>query len=325
MLKVLSRPLPVWVAKFHNYLMAGRMDEAYASARWFRDVLGPENFFLEIQDHDGYPEQKPVNQHLYTMHKDLGIPLLATNDLHYVADNDAHAHEILLCVQTASTMSNPKRFKFNSHEFFLRSPDQMLQLFPDLPDALLNTVRLAEMCEVDPFAYKARLPTVAIPPQYATQEAYLYAQCEEGIRYRYGEMSDPIKRQLDYELSIIIQKGFVPYFLVVADYVAWARARGIRCLARGSAAGSLVAYSLGITNVDPLRYQLLFERFMNPERDDMPDIDMDFPDDRREEVINYLAESYGHECVAQMATFMTMAAKAIGEGCGSCAGKAGDW
>ena len=290
-------------------LLAGKMEEAYASARWFRELLGPENFYLEIQDHDGYPEQEPVNQHLYTMHKDLGIPLLATNDLHYVADSDAHAHEILLCVQTASTMSNPKRFKFNSHEFFLRSPDQMLQLFPDLSDALLNTVKLAEMCEVDPFAYKACLPDVTIPERYATADEYLYALCEEGIAYRYGEMTEPIKRQLDYEMSIIVQKGFVPYFLVVADYVAWARARGIRCLARGSAAGSVLAYSLGITNVDPLRYQLLFERFLNPERDDMPDIDMDFPDDRREEVINYLSEKYGHECVAQMATFMTMAAK----------------
>jgi DNA polymerase-3 subunit alpha len=290
-------------------LLAGKMEEAYASARWFRNVLGPENFFLEIQEHDGYPEQEPVNQHLYTMHKDLDIPLLATNDLHYVADGDAHAHEILLCVQTASTMSNPKRFKFNSHEFFLRSPEQMLQLFPELPNALLNTVKLAEMCEVDPFAYKARLPDVTIPERYATADEYLYALCEEGIRYRYGEMTEPIKRQLAYEMSIIVQKGFVPYFLVVADYVAWARARGIRCLARGSAAGSVLAYSLGITNVDPLRYQLLFERFLNPERDDMPDIDMDFPDDRREEVINYLAEKYGHDCVAQMATFMTMAAK----------------
>ena len=290
-------------------LLAGKMEEAYASARWFRNVLGPENFYLEIQDHDGYPEQEPVNQHLYTMHKDLGIPLLATNDLHYVADGDAHAHEILLCVQTASTMSNPKRFKFNSHEFFLRSPDQMSQLFPDLPDALLNTVRLAEMCEVNPFAYKARLPDVKIPERYETADEYLYALCEEGIQYRYGEITEPVKRQLNYEMSIITQKGYVPYFLVVADYVAWARERGIRCLARGSAAGSVVAYSLGITNVDPLRYQLLFERFLNPERDDMPDIDMDFPDDRREEVINYLAAKYGHECVAQMATFMTMAAK----------------
>jgi DNA polymerase-3 subunit alpha len=290
-------------------LLKGMVEEAYASARWFREVLGPENFYLEIQDHDGYPEQEPVNQHLYTMHKDLGIPLLATNDLHYVADSDAHAHEILLCVQTASTMSNPKRFKFYSHEFFLRSPDQMLQLFPDLPDALLNTVRLAEMCDVDPFAYKARLPDVAIPERYEGADNYLYALCEEGIRYRYGEMTEPVRHQLNYEMSIITQKGYVPYFLVVADYVAWARARGIRCLARGSAAGSVVAYSLGITNVDPLRYQLLFERFLNPERDDMPDIDMDFPDDRREEVINYLAEKYGQECVAQMATFMTMAAK----------------
>ncbi|GCF06753.1 DNA polymerase III subunit alpha [Dictyobacter arantiisoli] len=290
-------------------LLEGKIDEAYNTARWFRETLGPKNFFLEIQDHSGYAEQAGVNQHLYKMSKELELPLLATNDLHYVAHSDAHAHEILLCVQTQGTLSNPKRFKFESDEFFLRSPEQMRQLFPELEDALLNTVRLAERCEVDPLAYKAKLPAVDVPLQYSTPDEYLYALCENGIRYRYGEMTDPIKRQLDYELSIIIQKGFVPYFLVVADYVGWARTNGIRCLARGSAAGSVVAYSLGITNVDPLRYQLLFERFLNPERDDMPDIDMDFPDDRREEVINYLSNKYGHECVAQMATFMTMAAK----------------
>ena len=290
-------------------LMEGKIDEARNTARWFRDTLGPNNFYLEIQDHDGYPDQAGVNQHLFNMAKELQMPLLATNDLHYVAHDDAHAHEVLLCVQTQSSLNNPKRFKFESDEFFLRSPDQMQLLFPELGDALLNTVRLAERCEVDPFAYKAQLPAVDVPPQYVTPDEYLYALCEQGIAYRYGEMTEPIKRQLDYELSIIMQKGFVPYFLVVADYVGWARDHGIRCLARGSAAGSVVAYSLGITNVDPLRYQLLFERFLNPERDDMPDIDMDFPDDRREEVINYLANKYGHECVAQMATFMTMAAK----------------
>ncbi|GER87866.1 DNA-directed DNA polymerase [Dictyobacter vulcani] len=290
-------------------LMEGKIDEARNTARWFRDTLGPNNFYLEIQDHDGYPDQAGVNQHLFNMAKELQMPLLATNDLHYVAHDDAHAHEVLLCVQTQSSLNNPKRFKFESDEFFLRSPDQMQLLFPELGDALLNTVRLAERCEVDPFAYKAQLPAVDVPSQYRTPDEYLYALCEQGIAYRYGEMTEPIKRQLDYELSIIIQKGFVPYFLVVADYVGWARDHGIRCLARGSAAGSVVAYSLGITNVDPLRYQLLFERFLNPERDDMPDIDMDFPDDRREEVINYLANKYGHECVAQMATFMTMAAK----------------
>jgi DNA polymerase-3 subunit alpha len=290
-------------------LLKGQTEAAYQSACWFRDVLGPENFYLEIQAHDGYPEQLPVNQALYQMHKDLGIPLLATNDLHYVAEADAHAHEILLCVQTQSNLSNPKRFKFESQEFFLRSPQQMLGLFPDLPEALLNTVRLAEQCEVDPFAHLAHLPAVDIPPQYSSSQEYLYALCVQGVHERFGEMTDPIKRQLDYEMSIIVEKGFVPYFLVVADFVAWSRAHGIRCLARGSAAGSLLAYTLGITNVDPLRYQLLFERFMNPERMDMPDIDMDFPDERREEVIAYLADKYGYECVAQMVTFMTMAAK----------------
>ncbi|HEX4202771.1 MAG TPA: DNA polymerase III subunit alpha [Ktedonobacteraceae bacterium] len=297
-------------------LLKDRLDEAKKQASWFRDTLGPENYYLEIQVHHSgdephkiNEEQYKVNQALFRMHKEMGLPLVATNDLHYVNQPDARAHEILLCVQTGSNLNNPKRFKFDGDEFFLRSPDQMLQLFPDLPDALLNTVRLAEQCEVDPFAHKAGLPNVEVPPQYASAGDYLYALCREGIIYRYGEMTEPIKRQLDYEFSIIVDKGFIAYFLVVADYVAWARERGIRCLARGSAAGSVIAYSLGITNVDPLRYQLLFERFMNPERDDMPDIDMDFPDDRREEVINYLSQKYGHECTAQMVTFMTMAAK----------------
>lgn len=290
-------------------LLKGQMDEAYKTARWFRDVLGKDNFYFEIQDHTGYPEQLPVNQHLVTMSKELGIPLLATNDLHYVSEGDAHSHEILLCVQTQSTLSNPKRFKFESHEFFLRSPDQMLQLFPELPHALTTSVQIAEMCEVDPLAYKAKLPDYTIPPEYSSQDEYLYKLCEKGVYERFGEMTEPIRRKLDYEFNLISSKGFVPYFLIEWDFVHYARSQGIRCLARGSAAGSLVAYTLGITNVDPLRYQLLFDRFLTPDRVDMPDIDMDFPDDRREEVIEYVASKYGHECVAQMATFMTMAAK----------------
>ncbi len=291
-------------------ILKDKIQEAHATARWFQDVLGPDNFYLEIQQHDGYPEQAIVNKHLYQMHKDLGIPLLATNDLHYVTEEDAHSHEVLLCVQTQSTLSNPKRFKFESHEFFLRSPEQMLQLFPDLPDALLNTVRLAEQCEIDPLSYKAQLPNYQIPSDYASQKDYLRALCVEGVRERFGEMTDSIQTQLDYEIDLIAQKGFVPYFLIEWDFVNYARSHGIRCSARGSAAGSVMAYTLGITNVDPLRYQLPFERFFNPERADMPDIDMDFPDDRREEVIEYVAHKYGEDCVAQMVTFNTMAAKA---------------
>jgi DNA polymerase-3 subunit alpha len=188
----------------------------------------------------------------------------------------------------------------------------MERLFPDpeMREALLNTVRIAEQCSVDPLAYKAKLPNYDIPPGYATQEAYLYDLCLKGIDERFGGITDQIKRQLDYEYNMIADKGFIPYFLIEWDFVNYARSHGIRCSARGSAAGSLLAYTLGITNVDPLRYQLPFERFFNTERADMPDIDMDFPDDRREEVINYVSRKYGYDTVAQMVTFNTMAAKA---------------
>jgi len=290
-------------------LIKEKLAEARVRANWFRDLLGPENFYLEIQSHNGYPEQEPVNHALYDMHKELGIPLLATNDLHYVHADDAHSHEVLLCVQTASTLDNPKRFKFESPEFYLRSPDEMARLFPDMPEALMNSVRIGEMCNVDPLAYKAALPNFPVPSEYASQADYLYELCKRGVIERFGQMTEAIERQLRYEWQMICDKGFAAYFLIEWDFVNYARSRGIRCLARGSAAGSLLAYTLGITNVDPLRYQLLFERFFNVERADMPDIDMDFPDDRREEVINYVAQKYGADCVAQMVTFNTMAAK----------------
>src|SRR5437660_5961432 len=186
----------------------------------------------------------------------------------------------------------------------------MARLFPELPDALINSVRIAEQCSVDPLAYKAKLPTYIIPPDYHSQGEYLYALCLQGIKERFDEMNETIQKQLDYEFNMIVEKGFAPYFLIEWDFVNYARSQGIRCSARGSAAGSLLAYSLGITNIDPLRYQLPFERFFNTERADMPDIDMDFPDDRREEVIEYVAHKYGEDCVAQMVTFNTMAAKA---------------
>jgi DNA polymerase-3 subunit alpha len=200
--------------------------------------------------------------------------------------------------------------RFDSKEYFLKSPQEMLGLFPELPDALLNTVRIAEQCSVNPLSYKALLPNFPVPSGYDSADSFLYALCMDGLVERFGEVSDVAKKQLDYEYNMIAQKGFVPYFLIEWDFVNYARSNGIRCSARGSAAGSLLAYSLGITNVDPLRYQLPFERFFNTERADMPDIDMDFPDDRREEVIEYVARKYGNDCVAQMVTFNTMAAKA---------------
>lgn len=294
-------------------LLSGREDEARKAIRWYQEVFGPEHFYLEVQEHHGCeqdgtpsPLQPRLNHMLYDLHKALHIPMVATNDLHYVHAEDAHAHELLLCVQTRDTLSNPKRFHFDSHEYYLRSPEEMARIFPDLPDALRNSIVIAEQCEVDPFARKASLPAYTIPPGYASQEQYLLHLCEEGLRQRYSDVTDAMRQRLQYEFQIIADKGFVPYFLIVWDYVNYARSHGIRCSARGSAAGSVLAYVLGITNVDPLRYGLLFERFMNPERMDMPDIDMDFQDDRRDEVIEYVMRKYGAECVAQMATFMTM-------------------
>ncbi len=297
-------------------LLAGKMGEAYKTARWYRDVFGPENFYLEIQEHhgmfeDGQPSpQGKLNQLLYQMHKDLGIPMVVTNDLHYVDAGDAGSHDILLCVQTGKQLDTPKRMKFDSNEYYLKSPEEMALLFPDLPDALINSVRIAEQCEVDPLIHKAQLPDYEIPPEYSSQKDFLRALCFEGVKERFGEMTETIEKQLDYEIDLIAQKGFLSYFLIEWDFVNYARSHGIRCSARGSAAGSLMAYTLGITNVDPLRYQLPFERFFNPERADMPDIDMDFPDDRREEVIEYVTRKYGYDRVAQMVTFNTMAAKA---------------
>ena len=291
-------------------LLKGDIDGARKAIRYYRDVLGPENYYLEIQEHHGHESpQDQVNKALYELHRELGVPIVATNDLHYVNAEDADSHDVLLCVQTGKQRSEEKRLKFDSQEYFLRSPEEMERLFPDLGDAITTSVRIAEMCQVDPLAYKAALPAFPIPSGYSSQADYLYALCVQGIEQRFGQMTERIEQQLKYEWQMICDKGFAAYFLIEWDFVNYARSRGIRCLARGSAAGSLLAYSLGITNVDPLRYQLLFERFFNPARADMPDIDMDFPDDRREEVINYVAQKYGTDCVAQMVTFNTMAAK----------------
>ena len=297
-------------------LLAEKTEEAYKTARWYQDVFGPENFYLEIQEHhgifdDGQPSpQGKLNQMLYRMHKEMHIPMVATNDLHYIESSDADSHDILLCVQTGKRRDEKKRMKFDSNLYYLKSPSEMAELFADLPDALTNSVRIAEQCSVNPLAYKAQLPNYTIPQEYASQKDYLLALCAEGVKERFGEMTESITKQLEYEINMIADKGFLPYFLIEWDFVNYARSQGIRCSARGSAAGSLMAYSLGITNVDPIRYQLPFERFFNTERADMPDIDMDFPDDRREEVIEYVTRKYGEDCVAQMVTFNTMAAKA---------------
>src|SRR6266487_6549834 len=292
-------------------LLKGDHEGARKTTKWYLDTFGPENFYLEIQEHHGQDsDQGKLNQLLFDIHRDIHIPLVLTNDLHYVGAGDALSQDIMLCIQTGKQFDEPKRMKFDSQEYYLKSPEEMARLFPGLPEALMNSVRIAEQCEVKLEFGQAKLPNYPIPPAYQTQDEYLYKLCLLGIQERFGDMSEPLQQQLDYEFSIISQKGFVQYFLIVWDFVNYARAHDIRCSARGSAAGSLVAYVLGITNVNPLRYQLLFERFLNPERMSMPDIDMDFPDDRREDVIAYVMQKYGPDKVAQMVTFNTMAAKA---------------
>jgi DNA polymerase-3 subunit alpha len=292
-------------------LLRDDLNGARAAARWYQDVFGSDNFYIEVQDHAAPDSpQNKLNPMLYNLARETGAPLLATNDLHYVAADDAQAQDVLLCVQTGKTLDEPKRMKFDSQQYYLKTPDEMARMFPELPEALANTMRVAEMCNVEIEFGANLLPIYHIPAGYATPDEYLYHLCLEGVKERYGEMSEAVQQKLDYEFSVIREKGFVSYFLIVWDYVNFGRSRGMRCVARGSAAGSLVAYALGITNVDPLRYDLLFERFLNPERMSMPDIDMDFPDDRREEVIRYVADKYGWDKVAQIVTFNTMAAKA---------------
>ncbi len=306
-------------------LLKGDLNGARQTVNWYREVF-KDRFFLELQDHaapDG--EQTRLNQMLLDLHRETGLPLVATNDLHYVAAEDAASQDALLCIQTGKTLDDPKRMRFDSQEYYLKSPDQMAALFDHVPDAISNTMLIAERCNVRiPFG-EARLPEYPIPPEFATPEGYLRHLCEAGIRERFGaDAGERVWQRLDYELDIINSKGFTSYILIVWDYANFARGRGIRCLARGSGAGSIVNYVLGITNVDPLRYELLFERFLNPERKSMPDIDMDFPDDRREDVIRYVAEKYGWDRVAQIVTFGTLAAKASVRDVGRIMGMTGE-
>jgi DNA polymerase-3 subunit alpha len=292
-------------------LLKEDLNGARTAVRWYQEVFGKDNFYIEVQNHEA-PEspQIKLNSLLYDLHRETGAPLLATNDLHYVAAGDASAQDVLLCVQTGKTLDEPKRMKFDSQEYYLKTPEEMARLFPELPQALANTMRVAEECNVDIEFGANLLPHYTIPFDFRSQEEYLYHLCLLGINERFGAMSDMLQQKLDYEFSVLSSKGLVSYFLIVWDYTNYARSHGMRCVARGSAAGSLISYVLGITNVDPIRYALPFERFLNPDRMGLPDIDMDFPDDRRDEVIRYVADKYGWDKVGQIVTFNTMAAKA---------------
>jgi DNA polymerase III subunit alpha len=289
-------------------LETGDWDEAKRIAGSYRDILGPGNFFFELQDH-GMADQHRLNEQLLRLGPEMGIPLVATNDLHYVRREQAEAHDVLLCVGTASNLDTPGRMRFESPDFYLKSAAEMAELFRDVPEAIRNTRLISEMTSLEMPFNQLRLPDFPVPDGH-TVETWLRAECERGLRERYGEITPQLQQRLDYELDIIIRMGYAAYFLIVADFTRFARQQGIATTCRGSAPGSIVTYTLGITPVDPIHYELPFERFLNPDRVTMPDIDVDFEDARRDEVIRYVTHKYGSDHVAQIITFGTMLARA---------------
>ncbi len=275
----------------------------------FLDIFGEDNFYLELQE-NGIPEQEIVNENLIKISQELSIPVVASNDIHYVNKEDARAHEILLCIQTATNLSDPKRLKFSTDAFYFNSPEEMDKKFSKVPQALENTIHIAEKCNLEIDFRHAQLPEFKVPPEHNIN-TYLKELCCKGLNERYSEVTKQLEERLEYELSVIKKMEFEPYFLIVWDFVRYAKEKGIMVgPGRGSAAGSLVAYCLNITNIDPIAYGLLFERFLNPERISMPDFDIDFCYERREEVIEYVSKKYGSDKVAQIITFGTMAARA---------------
>jgi DNA polymerase III subunit alpha len=289
-----------------DLLLAGRYDEALAAARWHQETF--DGYYLELQDHS-MPELIEVNRRIVEMSRQTGIPLVATNDVHYVRQADAATQDILLCIGTNSSVLDEKRMHMPDDSYYLKSEQEMRDLFPGTPDAIDNSARIAEMCDVDFRFGDLHLPQADVPPGQSA-DSYLADLCYQGLTERYPTDSDDARRRLDYELSVVRETGFANYMLVVRDFALFARGRGIAMGVRGSAAASIILYCLGITDIDPLAYRLVFERFLNVERHEMPDIDMDFADDRRDEVIRYVAEKYGYDHVAQIITFGTMGAKA---------------
>ena len=289
-------------------LRMGQYDEALKAAGEFRDIFGKDNYFVEVMDHT-LDIEKRVRDDLLRLAKDLDLPLVGTNDLHYVDQHDAQAHEALLCVQTGTNLDDPNRFRFESQEFYLKSASQMRKLFSEIPEAADNTLLIAERCEVN-FEKQDLMPRFPVP-EGQTEAEWFEKEVWAGMGKRFPDgFSEKHREQAAYEIEVIIKMGFPGYFLVVSDFIAWAREQGIRVgPGRGSAAGSLVAYALGITELDPLAHDLIFERFLNPERLSMPDIDVDFDDRRRPEVIRYVTEKYGDDRVAQIVTFGTIKAK----------------
>ena len=291
-----------------RHLLNGNYNKAKEISLKYNKIFGQNNFYLELQDH-GLEEQRKINKELIQISKETGIPLVATNDVHYINKEDYIVHDVLLCIQTGKTTQDTDRMKFPSSEFYLKSYDEMKFLFGDIEEALENTVKIAERCNVEIDFNTLHLPSYDIPSGY-TKEGYLKELCINGLKNRYNTITPEIEGRFNYEFNTIVNMGYTDYFLIVWDFIRFANEKNIMVgPGRGSAAGSIVSYALGIIDIDPLEYDLLFERFLNPERVSMPDIDIDFCYERREEVIDYVIEKYGKDKVAQITTFGTMAAR----------------
>ena len=288
----------------------GLYEEAKEAALRYEKIFGKGNFFLELQDH-GMSQQQMVNQALVRMSRETGIELVATNDVHYTYEDDVKPHDILLCLQTGKKLADEDRMRYEGGQYYIKSEEEMRGLFPYAPEALENTQRIADRCNVEIEFGVTKLPKYDVPEGYTSWE-YLNELCHKGLEERYSPVTEELKERLKYELSVIHDMGYVDYFLIVWDFIKYARDNGIMVgPGRGSAAGSIVAYCLGITSIDPIRYQLLFERFLNPERVSMPDIDVDFCFERRQEVIDYVVRKYGSDRVVQIVTFGTLAARGV--------------
>ncbi len=298
--------------KIPQLILAGRIEEAKKQSLKYQEIFGKDNFYLELQDHPNIPEQKKINKAIIEISKELKIPLVATNDIHYLKPEDAESQDILMLINTGADPNDPERLTMKNDDFSMKSLEEMEKIFKDVPEAIENTQKIAEACNFKFQIGKVQLPYFSVPSG-KTQNDFLEELCNQGLQKRFGEK--PTKETIDrlaYELSVIKKTGFASYFLIVQDFVKWAKENRIVVgPGRGSAAGSLVSYLIDITNVDPIKYNLLFERFLNPDRISMPDIDLDFTDRRRDEVINYIIQKYGKDKVAQIITFGTMAARAV--------------
>ena len=293
-----------------RHILRGMTDQAREIIRKHQDIFGKDNYFLELQDH-GIAEQATVNAALIKLSREMDVPLVATNDVHYTYKEDAAAHDLLLCIQTQRSVKDEDRMRYAGEEYYIKSPEQMAQLFKHVPEAIENTEKIAKRCNVTIEFGNTKLPHFEVPTGF-TSLTYLKSLCDEGMKERYPDDDGSIRERLEYELSVIERMGYVDYFLIVWDFINYARSQGIPVgPGRGSAAGSVVSYCLHITNIDPIKYQLLFERFLNPERVSMPDIDIDFCYERRQEVIDYVSRKYGEEKVVQIVTFGTLAAKGV--------------